>query len=229
MELARAGCDLLLTYRGSREEAHETATIARDLGAEVTMLPLALDDANAAEAAVAATLDTLHSLDVLVHNASTYAPSPMATLTAEAVRRDFEINALAPLLLSRACAPRLSRSLRPGGGAIIAMSDLHALQTPRRDFVSYSMSKAALTEMVRCLARDLAPKIRVNAVAPGVVAWPEDGYESDAEAQRRYLSRVPLSRAGTPEEAAKTVRWLALEATYITGQVICLDGGRSVT
>jgi pteridine reductase len=88
------------------------------------------------------------------------------------------------------------------------------------------MSKAALEEMVRSLARDLAPNVRVNGVAPGVVAWPDSGHESEASEQARYLKRVPLGRAGEPEDAAKAVVWLALDATYVTGDVIRVDGGR---
>ena len=91
-----------------------------------------------------------------------------------------------------------------------------------------AMSKAALAEMVRTLAVAFAPKVRVNAVAPGVVAWPESGYESDEAAQRVYLSRVPMGRAGTPEDAAEAVRWLALDAAYTTGHTLRIDGGRSL-
>ena len=88
------------------------------------------------------------------------------------------------------------------------------------------MSKAAIVEMVRSLARELAPQVRVNGVAPGVVAFPESGPDADEKAQQAYLRRVPLGRSGTPEDAAEMVRWLALDATYVTGEVIRLDGGR---
>ncbi len=164
--------------------------------------------------------------DVLVHNASVYEPSPLADVTAQRVLHDYTVNALAPLLLTRALAPALARSTLPGGGAVVAMADIHAMGRPRKDFASYSMSKAALVEMVRSLSRDLAPGVRVNAIAPGVVAWPEEGHESDDAAQRAYVKRVPLGRAGTPEDAAKAVRWLALEASYVTGEVVRIDGGR---
>ncbi len=143
----------------------------------------------------------------------------------------YRVNALAPLLLSKHLAPALARSTLPGGGAIVAMADIHAMGEhglPRREFAAYAMSKAALVEMVRTLARDLAPRVRVNAVAPGVVAWPEKGHESDAAAQAEYLGKIPLARTGTPQDAAEAVRWLAFDARYITGQVIRLDGGRSL-
>jgi pteridine reductase len=106
------------------------------------------------------------------------------------------------------------------------MCDIHAMGRPRKGFAPYSMSKAALAEMVRSLARELAPEVRVTGVAPGVVAWPEEGFESDPAAQAAYLRRVPLGRSGTPQEAAEAVRWLAMDATYVTGLVLPLDGGR---
>jgi pteridine reductase len=106
------------------------------------------------------------------------------------------------------------------------MCDIHASERPRKNFAAYSMSKAALEQMVRVLALELAPKVRVNGVAPGVVAFPDSGAESDPEMQARYLKRVPLARSGTPEEAAEAVRWLALDATYTTGEVVRVDGGR---
>jgi pteridine reductase len=163
--------------------------------------------------------------DVLVHNASVYGPTPLEMMSAETAQLFWKVNTLAPLLLTKLLAGRLAESTLPGGGAVVAMADIHAAGRPRRGFAAYSMSKAALVEMVQTLARELAPKVRVNAVAPGVVAWPEDGKESEADKQA-YLKRVPLERAGTPEEAAEAVRWLALEAHYTTGQVVRVDGGR---
>ncbi len=225
-ELARAGCDLILTYRRSASEARAASDELHALGARVRLEPVDLDDPEATESLGARLAADLASLDVLVHNAAVYDPTPVRTLEAREVLHQFRVNALAPLLLSRHLAPRLAESRRPGGGAIVAMADMHALGRPRIGFSAYAMSKAALVEMVRSLARELAPHVRVNAVAPGVVAFPEHGAESDEAAQREYLRRVPLARAGTPEDAARAVRWLALEATYVTGEVIRLDGGR---
>lgn len=220
-ELARAGCEVLLTYNSS-EDAAERA--AKELNARAIRLDLSdLDD-------VARVGDRLARsegrLDVLVHNASVYSPSPLHDLNAEEALRHYRVNALAPALLTKSLARALGASSLPGGGSVVAMADIHAMGRPRKEFLAYSMSKAALIEMVRTLARELAPRVRVNAVAPGVVAWPEHGHESDREAQEAYLQRVPLGRAGTPEDAAKAVRWLALDATYVTGEVIRLDGGR---
>lgn len=226
LELARAGCDVWITYHRSAEEAREVDAALRAAGSKGGVIELALDDLARVEREGDRLAKALSRLDILVHNASTYEPSPLGEVDAARAMRDYAVNAAAPLLLSARLAPLLSQSEMAGGGAIVAMCDLHAMGRPRKGFASYSMSKAALEEMVRSLARDLAPRVRVNGVAPGVVAWPEQGAEASDEEQKKYLSRVPLGRAGTVEDAAKTVRWLAMEATYVTGEVVRLDGGR---
>lgn len=220
-ELSRAGCEVILTYKTSEEEAQQAA---RELGARALRLDLSdLDEVQRVGERLARSAGRI---DVVVHNASMYALSPLDSFDPSDAMEHFRINALAPALLTKSLAHALRASRRPGGGSVVAMADIHAMGRPRRDFLAYSMSKAALIEMVRTLARDLAPGVRVNAVAPGVIAWPEEGYESDPASQEAYLRRVPLGRSGSPEEAAKTVRWLALEATYVTGEVVRLDGGR---
>ncbi len=225
--LTAAGCDVLITHRAP----------INPQGPHAASAFLNLDDLTAVERLGAELARALPRIDVLVHNASVYRPTALATLTAEDAQSFYRVNALAPLLLSRALAPRLAASTltapdgTPIGGAIVSMCDIHAMGEtgqPRRDFSAYAMSKAALLEMTLCLARELAPNVRVNAVAPGVVAFPESGPESDPAMQARYLSRVPLGRAGTPDDAAAAVRWLALEAGYCTGQVMRIDGGRSL-
>lgn len=227
MALGRAGCDVLLTYRASERAAVATRDDVRALGVNAEALPLDLSDLDAVRS-LGESLASRARVDILVHNASVYEPSPLDSLSAEQSLRHYRVNALAPLLLTRALAARLRESPLPGGGAVVAMCDIHAMDKPRRNFAAYNLSKAALAQMVLSLAMDLAPRVRVNGVAPGVVAFPESGYESDPEMQRRYLSRVPLGRSGTVEEAAEAVRWLALDATYTTGQIIRIDGGRSL-
>ncbi len=223
---ARAGCDLVITYRESGAEAGAARDELSGLGAAVRVERLDLGDLAGAEGWSERLGRELPRLDVLVHNASIYAPTPLESLTEEDVLRFYRVNSAAPLLLSKHLGPRLAESPLPGGGAIVAMADMHVLGRPRKDFAPYAMSKAALVEMVRTLARALAPRVRVNAVAPGVVAFPESGYESDPEAQQEYVARVPLKRSGTPEDAAEVVRWLALDAHYVTGEVVRVDGGR---
>ena len=235
LALAKAGCDIIITYRGSKPEAEQTIADAIALGAsieECRAIPIELGDPEAVESLGIDLARTLARLDVLMHNASTYERTPLASVTPESALQAFRINALAPLLLSKHLGPLLAGSDISGGGSIVAMCDIHAMGEhglPRsRDFAAYSMSKAALAEMVRTLARELAPRVRVNGVAPGVAAWPDSGHESDKAAQQAYLSKVPLARAGTPEECAQVVRWLALEATYLTGEIIRFDGGRNM-
>jgi pteridine reductase len=233
--LAHAGCDILITFRESKSEADATINDCIAAGASSSVsraVPLDLDDLDAVHRFAPTLGPTLGRLDVLVLNASTYTRTPLESLTSDQLMSAFRVNAAAGALLAAGFAPLLQRSTLPARGAIVAMADIHALGEhglPRsRDFLAYSMSKAAVMELVRTLARELAPKVRVNAVAPGVVAWPESGHESDTAAQQAYLSKVPLARAGTPEDAAAVIKWLALDATYITGEVIRLDGGRNM-
>jgi pteridine reductase len=229
MALARAGCDILITYRSSAAEAEASVAALRALGIAAGAERLDLDDLAGAERWAERTARALPRLDVLVHNASTYAPTPLATLSAEQLLANYRVHAAAPALLTSRLAPLLSASPREGGGAIVAMCDIHALGRPRRGYAAYSMSKAALAELVRTLALELAPKVRVNGVAPGAVAFAEEGPDADPEMQKRYLSRVPLARSGTPRDAAAVVKWLALDATYLTGEIIRVDGGRWIT
>ncbi len=227
-ELARAGCDVDLTYLSSENESKEVADEVRSLGVRCRTHQLDLHDLDAVERFGAEFASSVERLDVLVHNASIYEPTPLKELTASAALSNYRVNALAPALLTKAVADLMGRTRgRPGASpCVVAMCDMHVLGRPRKGFLAYAMSKAALVEMVRGLARELAPNVRVNGVAPGVVAFPESGYESDEEMQRRYLERVPLKTEGTPEDAASAVRWLALGAPYVTGEIIRVDGGR---
>jgi pteridine reductase len=224
--LARAGCDVVITFRVSAGEAEESARELAGLGAAARVERLDLNDMEGAAHWAARLAAELPRLDVLVHNASVYRPSPLAEMTAETLLENFRVHAAGPALLTKHLALMLSRSPLKGGGAVVCMCDIHAMGRPRRDYLAYSISKAALEEMVRTLAVELAPAVRVNGVAPGAVAFAESGPDADPEMQRRYLSRVPLERSGTVEEAAEVVRWLALDATYITGEIVRVDGGR---
>jgi len=222
--LARTGCEVHFTYRTSDSEAQ---SLEREIGATGHVLDLA--DLAGVERFAARIVKELSGLDVLVHNASVYGPSPLEALVADELLANYRVNAVAPLLLTRGLLAPLRASEMPGGGSVVCLCDIHALGRPRKGFYAYAMAKAALAEMVRGLALELAPQVRVNGIAPGVVAFPESGYESDAAMQARYLSRVPLGRSGTPEDAAGAVKWLALDATYITGEIVRVDGGRWIT
>jgi pteridine reductase len=231
LALARGGCDVDFSYNNSRADADRTAADVEALGVECGTWPLALDDPKGAWSRADEIANSTNRWDVVVLCASAYEPSPFESVKSDALARAMAVNAFSPALVLQNFVPGLRNSTLKGGGCVVTMCDIHAMGEtgrPRKGFLAYSMSKAALLEMTLVLARELAPSIRVNGVAPGVVAWPEKGADSDADAQAKYLSRVPLERAGTPEDAAEAVRWLALEATYCTGQIVRLDGGRSL-
>ncbi len=218
---------LILTSRNPESaEARSARAAIESVGASVAVERLELDDLGAVEAFAQGLLRSVPRLDVLVHNASSYDRTPLATLSARQLESAMRVNTLAPALLTRGLRELLEKSSLAGGAGVVAMADVHAMGRPRKDLLAYSASKAALIEVVRSLARELAPKIRVNAVAPGVVAWPEEGEEAEADFREAYLKRVPLGRAGTPEDAAEVVRWLALDAGYVTGEIVRVDGGR---
>ncbi|MGH7215486.1 MAG: SDR family oxidoreductase [Tepidisphaeraceae bacterium] len=160
-------------------------------------------------------------LDVLVNNASAYEPSGLHATSTEQMSRLFAIHAQAPLLLCRAFEPML----RASRGHVVNMVDLLA-ERPWPEYLAYCASKAALANLTLGLARALAPEVTVNGIAPGVVEWPEDYPRAERE---RYLKRVPLGRAGSPQDVANLVHFLVTEGSYITGQIIRLDGGRSIT
>jgi pteridine reductase len=226
LRLASEGCDLELVHRERTDEALRTAEDARAAAAsagraiEVATHAADFDDAHAVERLAAELAERCAAgLAGLVHNASSYAPSRFGSCGAEEFARHLRINAIAPALLTQALAPALVRAC----GAVVLFSDIHVLGRPRRGYLAYSMSKAAASDLVATLAVELAPAVRVNGIAPGVVAWPDDAPASERQA---YEARIPLGRSGTPEEAAEATRWLLLDAAYVTGEILRLDGGR---
>lgn len=160
----------------------------------------------------------LDRLDLLVNSAAGFEALPLAATDAAAWDAQLDLNARAPLLLTRALLPLLRRA----GGAVVNVADVGGGLVPWRGYAAYCASKAALARLTECLALELAPAVRVNAVAPGTVLWP-DAYPA---ARRRELAgRIPLGRAGTPDDVAAAVRFLA-EAPYVTGAILPVDGGR---
>lgn len=181
-----------------------------------------LRDPYAPAALVAQCLAHFGGLDALVNNASNFYPTPLAEATPAQWDDLFAVNARAPFFLAQAAAPHLQAR----AGAIVNITDLHASH-PLHDHALYTAAKAALAMLTRSLALELAPQVRVNAVAPGAILWPEHG---KGEAARQVLlARTPLARTGTPEEIAGTVRWLLEDAGYLTGHSLALDGGRTLT
>ncbi len=161
-------------------------------------------------------------LDALVNNASNFYPTLLGQITAEHWDDLFAVNARAPLLLAQAAAPHLRRQQ----GCIVNLTDLHGTD-PMRDHAVYSAAKAALEMITRSLALELAPKVRVNAVAPGAILWPEQG--KDDFARQALLARTPMGRTGTVEEIAEAVYWLASDAPFVTGHTLRVDGGRQLS
>ncbi len=222
LALARAGYDIVLTCLTSREQAERTAADCRTLGASATVESLDLNDLPAVEAFAAHFARSHERLDVLVHNASLYERTIWGEIDARHAEAHLRINAVAPLLLTQGLATPLEQA----GGLVVAMCDAQTLGRARKRYAAYSMSKAAIAEMVGTLAREMAPKVRVVGIAPGVVAWPPDASPDEIES---YEARIPLERSGTPEDVAELVVYLAQRGTYITGEIIRLDGGRSLT
>ncbi len=225
IELARTGFDLHLTWNTREADLYETAEIIRTNSPESVLTCSRLDLANADAAQEWAQHAAAHltTIDVLVHNASSYDRLNFGSLTANDAERHFRVNALSPLLLTQAVRPALRSSVLPGGGVVVWFSDIQVEGRPQKGYVSYGMSKAAVEFLVGALAVELAPEIRVFGVAPGVVAWPEGTSEAQILA---YESKIPLGRSGTPEDAARLLRALVLEAPYLTGEIIRIDGGR---
>ncbi len=160
-------------------------------------------------------------LDLLVNGAAGFDERPLADTDAAAWDAQLDLNARAPLLLTRALAPLLRRA----GGSVVNVADVGGGLVAWRGFAAYCASKAALVRITECLALELAPRVRVNAVAPGTVLWPE---HYPAARRRALAARIPLGRAGTPEDVAAAVRFLA-EAPYVTGAVLPVDGGRRLS
>lgn len=169
---------------------------------------------------VAKTVAHFGRLDALVNNASGFHPTPIGTATPTQWDDLFASNARAPFFLAQAAAPHL----RTARGVIVNLADIHG-ETPLAHHAIYCMAKAALLMLTKSLALDLAPEVRVNAIAPGAILWPE--HHGDEAAQAAILARTPLPRLGTPEEIAAVVSWLLSDhAGYVTGQTIHVDGGR---
>ena len=223
--LHAAGLDLMVHYRSSADDARalqaelnavrpeSVALVQADL-LNISSLPTMVND----------TVRQFGRLDVLINNASSYYPTPVGEVGEGEWEDLMGTNLKTPLFLSQAAAPHLKRN----HGCIINIVDIHA-DRPMRNYLVYSVAKGGLLALTRALASELGPEVRVNGVSPGVILWPEDERWSDEVARQRIIHTTLLKRVGEPEDIARTVRFLVLDAPYVTGQIIAVDGGRSIS
>ncbi|HEY7905263.1 MAG TPA: pteridine reductase [Casimicrobiaceae bacterium] len=222
-QLHARGARIFLHYRASAGEARllqaELNHVRED---SVALIQADLLDIAKLPSLVEQCVNRFGRLDALVNNASSFFRTQLGEITAADWDDLIGTNVRAPLFLAQAAAP----ALRKAQGAIVNITDIHA-DRPLKSYVVYSIAKSALVGMTRSLARELAPEIRVNAVAPGPVIWPEEG-DFDELARQRIISHTPLRREGTPEDVARAVNFLLVDSPYITGETINVDGGRHV-
>jgi pteridine reductase len=217
-----SGANLVLHYRSSADDA---AALAQELNARraasVRLVEGDLLDTAQLPALVRTAADGFGGLDILVNNASTFYPTPLGDITEMDWTDLIGTNLKAPLFLAQAAAALLHEAR----GLIINLADIHGMK-PLRRYPVYSVAKAGVIMLTRSLARELAPHVRVNAVAPGPVMWPEDGI--DPALQAKIMQRTALRRPGSAEDVARACLFFAAEAPYVTGQVLAVDGGRSL-
>jgi pteridine reductase len=221
-QLHAAGANLVIHYRHSAREAEALAAALNAARADsVATVQADLLDLERLPSLVEFTRGRFGGLDVLVNNASTFYETPVGGITPQAFDDLMGTNLKVPLFLSQAATP----ALRQSQGLILNIVDIHALR-PLRHYTVYCAAKAGLHMLTRSLAKELGPEIRVNGISPGPVLWPENG--GDATRREKIIERTILKRMGTPEDIARTALFFAASAPFITGQVLAVDGGRSV-
>ncbi len=216
------GCNVFLHYRSSKEAAvllcEELNQIRPD---SAQAMQADLLDMNALESLARAASEAWGGIHVLVNNASAFYPTAVADVTEQQWDELLGGNLKAPFFLTKA----LSAELAKNKGCIVNIADIHA-ERGLMGFPVYSITKAGLVAMTKVLAKELGPGVRVNAVAPGAILWPESDLSEQAKAE--IIQRVALKRAGDPQDIAKAVLFLIQDADYITGQIISVDGGRTL-
>jgi len=208
-------------HRSAAEAGRLVAAMNAKRPASAAAFGADLADLKALEVLPSSVIGTLGALDVLVNNASTFYPTPVGMITPAQFEDLIGTNLRAPLFLSQAAAPELRRQK----GLILNIADIHGLRPLGRHAV-YCAAKAALVMLTQSLARELGPEIRVNAIAPGPVMWPENGVDDDLRA--RIVARTALKRSGSPDDVARAAIFFATGAPFVTGQVLAVDGGRLI-
>ncbi|HEY2685083.1 MAG TPA: pteridine reductase [Steroidobacteraceae bacterium] len=225
-EMARAfhaaGANLLIHYRSSSAAALSLADAFNKHRAHSAAIVAAhLNNPEAPDKLIATAKLEFGRLDILINNASSFYPTAVGTITVSQWDDLIGSNLKAPLFLSQAAAA----SLKETRGLIINMIDIHGFR-PLKGHPVYSAAKAGLAMLTKALARELGPEIRVNGIAPGPVLWPEG--DMDEALKREIIDKTALKRHGSPQDIARTALFLAKDAPYITGQIIAVDGGRSI-
>jgi pteridine reductase len=223
--LHAGGANLMVHHHKSVKEARSLAAELNAARADTAAL-LQADLLNTASVAtiVRETVGRFGRLDVLVNNASSFYATPLGEIDEKAWDDLIGTNLKAPLFLAQAAAPHLRKSK----GSIVNIVDIHA-EIPLKSHVVYNAAKGGLLALTKSLARELGPEVRVNGVAPGPILWPDDPEWADEVARQRIVHATALKRVGEPDDIAKAVEFLVCAAPYVTGQVIAVDGGRSIT
>lgn len=221
--LHAAGANLMIHYRSSVAEARALQDELNAIRADsVALIQADLHDTGGLPSLVHQTVATFGGLDVLLNNASSFYPTPVGDITERDWTDLMGTNLKAPMFLSQAAAPELKKR----HGCIINITDIHA-ERPMKSYVVYSVAKAGLVGLTKSLARELAPEIRVNGIAPGPIMWPEGDSNFDEVSRQRIISHTMLKRAGDPHDIALAVRFFAMDTHFVTGQILAVDGGRS--
>jgi pteridine reductase len=218
------GANLMVHYRSSLVEAQGLETELNQIRpGSVALVQADLLDISQLPRLISQTIQKFGKLDALINNASSFFATRVGAVTEAGWDDLIGSNLKAPLFLSQEAAPYLKDQL----GCIVNIVDIHA-DRPLKNYVVYSSAKAGLSSLTRSLALELAPEIRVNGVSPGPILWPENDEWKDLSVRHNIISKTLLKRMGEPDDIARTVLFLIADAPYITGQIIAVDGGRSV-
>lgn len=217
------GANIIIHYGESADDAQNLSTrLNMQRPDSATCLQADLLNHKAVHDLAIKAFNIFDGLDILVNNASTFYPTPLGQINEDNWNDLMGTNIKAPLFLSQACYPALKQS----GGTIINMVDIHA-RSPLKDHITYSCAKAAKIMLTRSLALEMGPEVRVNAIAPGAILWPDDDHPYDAAGRLQILEQIPLKRIGKPKDIAEAILFL-ISNDYINGQVISVDGGRQL-
>lgn len=221
-KLHSEGMNIILHYRSSRNDAQALQAELNEVRENsVVLIQAELLNTDKIAGMIREAVNIWGRLDVVINNASSFYPTPMGTVDEDQWEDIVGSNLKAPFFICQSAAEHLKKT----NGCIINIVDIHA-ERPLKTYPIYSIAKAGITMLTRSMARELGPEIRVNGVAPGAILWPEN---IDEVTKQRIVSRTALKRRGDPQDIADTIAFLVNGAGYITGQIITVDGGRTLT